>query len=175
MCVIKLRHISWEWKKGNIYIHIYIFVIMYICNYFIYGKNRHTCARLNYDDPLWGKNKVSDDNLNNSRKRAEADDKYHECTSMMFNDKWLNIDVYCLLSVFAFIYKRVKMFDDFFLTAFLSRPLQGIDIGSNSVWSDRPYTPLSTLNGSIWRFPSYSLCSVYMLYFCPLSLSSKLG
>lgn len=33
------------------YIYIYI-KIMYICNYFIYGKNRHTCARLNYDDPL---------------------------------------------------------------------------------------------------------------------------
>lgn len=66
-------------------------------------------------------------------------------------------------SVFAFIYKRVKVFGDFFLTAFLSRPLQGIDIGSNSVWPDRPYTPLSTLNGSIWRFPSYSLPSALFI------------
>lgn len=73
-------------ERKYIYIYklcIYV-IILFKTDYFI--KNRHTCARLNYDDPLWGKNKMSDDNLNNSRKRAEADDKYHECTSMMFND-----------------------------------------------------------------------------------------
>lgn len=80
-----------SYKSGKILIKENIF-----CNYFIYEKNRHMCARLNYGDPLWGKNKVNDDNLNNSRKRAEADDKYHVYQWYLMI-KWLSIDVHSLV------------------------------------------------------------------------------
>lgn len=68
---------------------IYFVIILFM-------EKTDTCARLNYSDLLWEKNKVNDDNLNNSRKRAKADDKYH-VHQWCLMIKWLSIDVHSLV------------------------------------------------------------------------------